>query len=145
MLGELAAANPAVVPGLLIAGPEKNERCRAATAAWAAPTWSPGNGQLRSDRSPEHIAGPIRLDYPEDQIMRISGRPSPAEVFNLALTAALATCMHRGDHSMVLPVSASIVLASGGTAASALSLSLAGLPSSSCNMRWALGARSDSG
>ena len=37
--------------------------------------------QLRSDRSPEHIAGPIRLDYPEDQIMRISGRPSPAEVF----------------------------------------------------------------
>lgn len=101
--------------------------------------------QLRSDRSPEHIAGPIRLDYPENQIMRISGRPSPAEVFNLAITAALATCMHRGDHSMVLPVSASIVLASGGTAASALSLSLAGLPSSSCNMRWALGARSDSG
>ena len=31
MLGELTAANPAVVPGLLIAGPEKNERCRAAT------------------------------------------------------------------------------------------------------------------
>ena len=31
MLGELAAPNPAVVPGLLIAGPEKNEMPAAAS------------------------------------------------------------------------------------------------------------------
>ena len=101
MLGELAAPNPAVVPELLIAGPEKNERCRAATAVWAAPIWSPGNEQLRSDRSPEHIAGPIRLDYPEDQIMRISGRPSARWISAAALPGDAGNSHDRDRKSVV--------------------------------------------
>ena len=78
-----AAPNPATVPGLLTAGPEKDERCRSDLVAWV-------DEKLCRDCSPERIVGRLRLDYPEVAGMRISGRPSAAgslQPHNLAMPA----------------------------------------------------------
>ena len=60
---------------------------RAMTAACAAPIWSP-----------ERMAGRLRLDYPEDQGMRISGRPSARWISAAALPGDAGSSHLRRAH-----------------------------------------------
>ncbi len=57
------------------------------TAACAAPIWSP-----------ERMAGRLRLDYPEDQGMRISGRPSARWISAAALPGDAGSSHLRRAH-----------------------------------------------
>lgn len=57
------------------------------TAACAAPIWSP-----------ERMAGRLRLDYPEDQGMRISGRPSGRWISAAALPGDAGSSHLRRAH-----------------------------------------------